>query len=234
MEVILRKSNSRGITKTPWLVSEHTFSFGDYIDPRYQGFYKLRVINQDVVQPQNGFPLHHHHDMEIITVILQGEVTHQDSMGNQTTIKTGEIQLMSAGSGVQHSEWNASNQLLELLQIWIFPNQKHLQPSYQQMPYQKQVGKLVPLIQPIKDNNQQNSLTIHQDAYLYLGALNQQQHLSFQTKQNHAVWIQMIAGEMNVNGHRIEAGDGLGLTAAAQLEITADKNSEWLLFELAK
>lgn len=228
-----RQSKHRGVTTTSWLLSQHTFSFGDYVDPRYQGFHSLRVINQDVVQPKNGFPLHHHHDMEIITVILKGEVTHQDSMGHKTTIKAGEIQLMSAGSGVEHGEWNEADELLEFLQIWIFPEQKHLQPSYQQMPYQKEFGKLISLIKPIKQSAEKNVLNIHQDAYLYIGALKQKQHLSFQVKDNHAIWIQMIHGDMTVNQQTLNPGDGLGLSNEKQIDFIAETDCEWLLFELA-
>lgn len=234
MEVMQRKSDERGVTKTPWLLSQHTFSFGDYVDSNYRRFHTLRVINQDVVQPKTGFSLHPHHDMEIITVVLKGEVTHQDSMGNKTKIKAGEIQLMSAGSGVTHGEWNESNEVLELLQIWIFPDQKHLAPSYQQMAYQKQEGKLIPLVQPIHQNDEKNVLMIHQDASLYLGALKQKQKLNWHPTENKALWIQMIGGNLKVNAHLLASGDGLGLTDIKELNFVADSDCEWLLFELAK
>ncbi len=220
--ITLRKSESRGHFDLSWLNTRHTFSFADYYDPDHMNFRQLRVINQDIVQPHKGFAAHQHHDMEIITYVISGEVTHKDSMDNQTVIRPNEIQRMSAGSGITHSEYNLSDELLELLQIWILPDQKNLTPSYEQIAFEAP-----------KNNLLQHSLNIHQDVKIFTGCLDQVQHLNYLIDKNRHVWIQLISGQIDINNMRLERGDGAAISEEIKLDINAHQKSHFLLFDLA-
>lgn len=229
--IIFRPSIERGLTQTDWLKSQHSFSFADYYDPKHMGFHTLRVINQDIIAPGTGFGLHPHKDMEIITYILQGAVKHLDSMGNETIISRGEIQRMSAGTGVRHGEANASDdEPLELLQIWLLPKQLGIKPSYAQM-------KIKPSSQPlqlvISSTGENNSLSINQDADIFMGMLKAKEIIQYHISSKHRVWLQMIKGEILLNDLLMKAGDGAGIVDEKIIKIIADKGCEFLLFDLA-
>lgn len=227
--ITVRHGNERGHTQLQWLDSWHTFSFDQYYDPRFMHFSTLRVINQDVVAAGKGFGMHPHSDMEIITVMLRGEIAHQDSMGNKTTIKSGEIQRMTAGTGIMHSEYNASNKEdLELLQIWITPDQKNLTPSYEQITYDK--TKEWQLLGSQTQHN--GGVTIHQDVNLYLGNYIQTKTVDYPITNNRHVWIQMISGEMTINQQTLKAGDAVAVSNEKELKLNINNSAKFLLFDL--
>lgn len=231
-----RPADERGHTKIDWLDSYHTFSFGQYYDPGFMGFSALRVINDDVVAPGKGFGTHPHDNMEIISVVLSGELEHKDSMGNGSIIKAGEVQKMTAGSGVSHSEFNPSQKHpVHFLQIWIIPNMEDLKPSYEQKKFAaaSSKNKLGLIVSP---DGKDGSIQIHQDASIYRCFLNNGKKVSHKITPERAVWIQMTGGVVEVNGNRLEEGDGLGVFAEKNtLEITGiDKESSFLLFDLEK
>lgn len=231
---ILRPANERGHTDTGWLDSWHTFSFGEYYDPRYMGFSDLRVINDDTVDPGNGFGTHPHDNMEIISIVLDGELEHKDSMGNGTVIKKGEIQEMSAGSGITHSEFNPSpDKPVHFLQIWIIPNIQDLKPSYQQKKFDKRVltNQLQLVVSP---DGRNDSIIISQDAELYQTLLEEDKTTGFDVYKNRKVWIQVAEGAVTVNDHPLVAGDGLAIIdETAQITLRGiDKLSNVLVFNL--
>lgn len=226
----LRERDTRGVTDIDWLKSYHTFSFGEYYDPKFMGFSDLRVINDDWVEPGKGFPTHGHRDMEIITYVLEGQVAHRDSMGNVSTIEAGELQRMTAGSGVTHSEYNPSlTDRLHLLQIWIFPEQKGLTPGYEQ----KSFADNSPLQLVASHDGREGSLTIHQDTELYLARLEASQSLSYTIPPHRTAWLHVAQGEIRVNEVPLKAGDSLGVTESRTLDLTGlGPKSEVLLFNL--
>lgn len=221
--IVVRKSHDRGHAQHGWLDSFHSFSFADYYDPKWMGFRSLRVINEDRVSPGQGFGSHPHKDMEIITYVLSGQVKHKDSMGNEGLINPGEIQKMSAGSGVVHSEFNASSkEELHLLQIWIMPDTKDLKPAYEQ--------HLLPA-------DQQNSLavfgvSIHQDVKVFRGRLSKGHELSYELNKNRGAWVQMISGSLSINKNIFEAGDAAVIEKEDKLQFTTLNKCEFLLFDL--
>lgn len=226
----IRPAAARGLTKSAWLDSRHTFSFGEYYEPNFIGFHTLRVINQDIIAPNSGFATHSHKDMEIITYVLKGAIAHKDSLGNETVIKSGEIQRMSAGSGVKHSEYNHSlAESVELLQIWIMPAQKALAPSYQQMTFKPTQTGLQLLV---SDNGAEGALLIHQQAKLFRGYLlaEQMQELPILTNKN--IWLQLLSGQLLVNYQLINPGDGMAISDEDLIKLKANETSEFLLFEL--
>jgi hypothetical protein len=226
----IRFAAERGVTQLEWLDSRHTFSFGDYYDPSHMGFHSLRVINQDTVKPGAGFATHSHKDMEIITYVLKGAVVHKDSLGNETIIKPGEIQRMSAGAGVTHSEYNHSKtESVELLQIWLLPAQKHLPPSYQQKNFDYEQTGLQLLVAP---DGAENTLLIHQDAKMLRGLLLKEQTLELPIVTHKALWLQMISGQLLLNYQLINPGDGASITREDIMKLKANEKSEFLLFEL--
>ena len=230
----IRKSSDRGHFENEWLNSYHTFSFADYYDPNHMNFHDLRVINEDVVAPSGGFPTHGHRDMEIITYIVKGAVAHKDSMGNAEQIKVGEVQVMSAGRGVQHSEFNPSNkEALKLLQIWLVPQRMGIAPSYQQreFPREKKLNKLCLVAAP---QGADGALSINQDTRLYASILESKQSLNFNVAKNRAAWLQLIEGELEVNGKILKNGDAIGIEESGELKIAANKESEFVFFDLAK
>jgi len=228
----VRKSNDRGHFNFGWLDTFHTFSFGDYYDPQHLGFSALRVINEDSVAAGAGFPTHGHRDMEIITYILEGALEHKDSLGTGSVIKPGDIQRMSAGSGIQHSEFNPSRgDPTKLLQIWILPKQKNLQPSYEQInvPFEDRSGKLKLVGSP---DGRDGSVTIHQDVELYASILKASDTVSHTLKPQRAAWIQVAVGDIEVNGVALTAGDGAAVTKETELKLTASSAAELLVFDL--
>jgi len=226
----VRKSQERGYAKHDWLETRYSFSFADYHDQQQMGFRNLRVINQDIVQPGQGFPTHSHQDMEILTLVLRGAVAHQDSMGNSALIKSGEIQRMSAGTGVRHSEFNPSDtELLELLQIWILPETKGIKPGYQQTLYNHPTNALELLVAPHGDNK---AISIHQDIKLWLGNVTAPQTLLYKLNTERYAWIQIISGELAIRDILLQAGDGIAVSQEENLLLITPATSEFLLFDL--
>ncbi len=231
--IVIRDSHSRGRTSLDWLNSQHTFSFGDYYDQRHMGFRNLRVINEDFIEPSKGFPSHRHQDMEIITYVFKGAVEHQDSLGNRALIQEEEIQCMSAGTGIVHSECNHSGvDILHLLQIWILPNQFGLIPSYQQRSanFAKDYNRLNLLVSP---SGEDGSLSIHQDIKLYAGHLEPSVEIEFAILSGRNAWLQMITGNLLLNGSALKIGDGAAISQESNLLIQAqEQQAEFLLFDL--
>jgi redox-sensitive bicupin YhaK (pirin superfamily) len=228
----IRRSSERGHVQLDWLDSKHTFSFGHYHDPRFMGFSTLRVINEDVIVPGGGFPTHGHQDMEIITYMISGTLEHQDSMGNKELIRPGELQRMSAGTGVRHSEYNASqSEPAHLLQIWIEPGAKSIAPGYEQKLVRElvQPGKLGLIVAP---EGQGGALTMHTDARLYAGLLDPEGALEHKIPGGRSVWLHLVRGRIEVSGSVLETGDALAVRDEALLSITAQEASEFLLFDL--
>lgn len=225
-----RPSNERGHFDFGWLDTFHTFSFGEYHDPAWVHFKSLRVINEDRVAPGRGFPSHPHRDMEIITFVISGELKHTDSMGHSATIRPGEVQKFSAGSGVLHSEENPSAvNPVHLLQIWIIPERKGITPAYEQVTPELTQGALTLIGSPDPLPNQ---VSIHQDARLYFGRLSSGDTVEHIEAPGRGTWIQLISGTAMVNGAELRAGDGLGSKETGKLTITAPSPADLLLFDL--
>ncbi|MDQ3232255.1 MAG: pirin family protein [Pseudobdellovibrionaceae bacterium] len=228
-----RKSSDRGFANHGWLKSWHSFSFSNYYDPRHMGFRQLRVINQDIVAPGQGFPTHGHADMEIITVVLRGTIEHKDSMGNKELVKAGEIQRMSAGTGVKHSEFNPSaTEDLELLQIWIEPAERGIEPSYEQVAVKNLEGeKLRLLVAPMQETA---PVHIHQDVRIYRGEIGKGESLELPLAAERYGWLQMISGSLLIKDQSLKPGDGLAISREKELLITADAgDTSFLLFDLS-
>lgn len=228
----IRKSEDRGYADHGWLKAYHSFSFADYHDPEHMGFRALRVINEDRIGANQGFGTHPHRDMEIITYILDGELEHKDSMGNGSIIKAGEVQYMSAGKGVLHSEFNPSkNQTGHLLQIWILPNQKGLQPAYDQKHYTRE-QKLNQLKLIVSPTGEKESITIRQDAKIFASVLESQKTVVYDLNPKRFAWIQIAKGSLELNGKKLNAGDGAIVSEESLLRFKAETESEFLLFDL--
>ncbi|MGA7329622.1 MAG: pirin family protein [Rhodomicrobium sp.] len=233
MQATLRKSEARGRANFGWLDSKHSFSFGHYYDPDHMGFGPLRVINEDRVAPGGGFPTHPHSDMEIISYVLEGALEHKDSLGTGSVIRPGDVQRMSAGTGVRHSEFNASDkEPVHFLQIWIIPERKGLKPSYEQKSFDaaSKRGKLC-LIGSRDGRN--GSVTIHQDADLYSTLLEPGDSVSHVLAAGRGGWIQVSRGAITVNGQLLQAGDGMAIEEAGELHFEAEISAEVLLFDMA-
>jgi redox-sensitive bicupin YhaK (pirin superfamily) len=231
--ITLRKSEKRGHANHGWLNSYHTFSFADYYDPYHMGFRNLRVINEDRVQAGKGFGMHPHKDMEIISYVLEGALEHKDSMGNSSVIRPGEVQIMSAGTGIIHSEYNHSQtDLVHFLQIWILPDQKGVKPRYDQKMY-SQAEKQGKLRLIVSQNGREGSVAIHQDANIYASLLDAQQQVDYQIKPNRHAWVQVVKGDITVNGQVLSAGDAAAVSDENKLVVGAKTSSEFLLFDLA-
>ena len=231
--IVLRKSADRGYFDHGWLKTYHTFSFADYFDREHMTFGSLRVINEDFVQAGKGFGTHPHRDMEIITYILEGQLAHKDSMGNGSIIKRGDVQRMSAGTGVTHSEYNASQtEAVHLLQIWILPKLNGIKPGYEQKYFSdaEKTGKLRLVVSP---DGRDGSVTIHQDASMYAGILSEGKELDHSLASGRRAYVQVARGALRVNGERLEAGDGAKVTDEKTITLAASENSELLLFDLA-
>jgi hypothetical protein len=231
--ITLRPSRERGHVQLGWLDSYHTFSFGDYFDPRHVHFRALRVINEDRVAPGKGFDTHPHRDMEIVTYVLEGALEHRDSLGSSSIIRPGEVQRMSAGTGVTHSEYNPSRDSpVHLLQIWILPEEKGLEPEYEQraFPLDESRGKL--LLVASRDGRD-GSVTIHQDASIHAGRLAQGDAVVHRVAPRRHAWVQVARGSIALNGKTLEAGDGARASDEPALELTAKEDAEVLVFDLA-
>ena len=227
-----RRSAERGHANHGWLDSYHSFSFADYHDPRHMGFASLRVINEDVVQPGQGFGTHSHRDMEIITYILDGALEHKDSMGNGSVIRPGDVQRMSAGSGVQHSEFNASRRdLVHLLQIWILPDVTGIEPGYEEKHFDaaSRRGRLR-LIASV--DSREGSVKIHQDASVYAALLDGDERATHTMVAGRVAYVHVARGSVTVNGHALGAGDAAKIGAEAAVSLTNGTNAEVLLFDL--
>ena len=231
--ITLRGSRERGHFDHGWLNTYHTFSFDQYYDPRYMGFRTLRVINEDFVAPGRGFPMHAHRDMEIITYILEGALQHQDSMGNGSIIRPGDVQKMTAGTGVRHSEKNSSNEeRVHLLQIWILPDTVDLEPGYEQKAFTEDERRGVLRLIASSDGRD-GSVTVRQDMSLFASILGAGESVKYDMDQTRYGWIQVARGAISVNGQRAAQGDGAIAMGESSLEIVAEESAEILLFDLA-
>jgi redox-sensitive bicupin YhaK (pirin superfamily) len=230
--IYVRKSSERGHFDHGWLNTYHTFSFDQYYDPRFMGFRSLRVINEDFVAAGGGFPVHAHCDMEIITYILAGALTHRDSMGNGSVIRPGDVQRMSAGKGVRHSEANSSAaESVHLLQIWIIPSEQGIAPGYEQTSFteEERRGRLKLVASP---DGREGSVTIHQDASLYASLLEESESIEHELAAGRGAWLQVARGAVEINGQRLEQGDGAGVSEENKLMIAGREDAEILLFDL--
>ncbi len=229
----VRRASERGHFDHGWLDTYHTFSFARYYDPRHMGFRALRVINEDRVQPGRGFGTHPHEDMEIVTYVLSGALAHKDSLGTGSTIRPGELQRMTAGTGITHSEFTASDtEPVHLYQIWLLPEREGLEPSYEQkaFPEEERHNRLRLVASPDGD---EGSLTIRQDARLYLATLDEGHEVAHGIAPGRHAWLQVLRGHVRLNGQTVSAGDGAAVSGESALEIRPEEPSEVLLFDLA-
>jgi hypothetical protein len=230
--ISIRRAGERGHFNFGWLDTHHTFSFGDYYDPRFMGFRGLRVINEDWVKPGYGFPTHPHRDMEIITYVLEGELAHRDSMGTGSVIRPGEVQRMSAGTGITHSESNHSDrEAVHLLQIWITPSERGIRPGYEQKAFadDEKRDRLRVVASP---DGRDGSVTIHQDAEVYASLLGTGREVTHALRPGRHGWVQVARGAVEVNGQRLETSDGAALSDESEVRIVGVEPAEVLLFDL--
>ncbi|MFP2928084.1 pirin family protein [Pyxidicoccus sp. 3LG] len=228
----LRAGEERGHANHGWLDTHHTFSFSDYYDPDFMGFRSLRVINEDTVAPRRGFGMHPHRDMEIITYVLGGAVEHSDSMGTRAVIKPGEVQRMTAGTGVLHSEMNNFDTPLHLLQIWILPERQGLKPGYEQKAFdaKERQGRFRVVASP---DGRDGSLTVHQDVVLHGTLLERGEQAEHALAPGRHAWVQVARGAGTLNGVKVKAGDGVAVSSEERLVLIAEEPLEALLFDLA-
>lgn len=232
--VIVRPSAERGMAELDWLKSRHSFSFADYYDPAHMNFGALRVINEDTIAPSGGFDTHGHKDMEIISYVLEGALAHRDTLGNELTIGAGEVQRMSAGTGIRHSEFNASNDApAHFFQIWVIPERAGIEPGYEQQMFtdSDKRGGLRLIVSP---DGRDGSLHIHQDVALYAAVLSSSDSVSHPLAADRQAWVQVARGAVTVNGEALSAGDGAAVTGEASVEIAATgaEDTEFILFDL--
>ena len=228
---LLRPSSARGLTQTSWLKSWHSFSFADYHDPLHHSFGVLRVINDDVVQADAGFGTHPHRDMEIITYVVEGALAHRDSLGRHGVIPAGDIQQMSAGTGILHSEFNAAAQPSRFIQMWIMPDRRGYEPRYQQQAVSA-AAKNNQWLLLASPNHEAGLVKLHQDARIYATRLSALHALDFVVKAGRSAWLQVVSGSVWVNQVYLESGDGLAITQAADLQLHEADNLDLLLFDL--
>jgi redox-sensitive bicupin YhaK (pirin superfamily) len=231
--ITVRRSADRGRAEHGWLDSCHTFSFADYYDPAHMGFRALRVINEDRVQPGRGFGVHSHENMEIVSYVLEGALQHRDSLGNGAVLRPGEVQRMSAGTGVTHSEFNASqSEIVHFLQIWILPECRGLPPSYEQTAFPPELRRNELVLVASRDG-QQGSVTVHQDVNLYLARLDAGNRIALELPPSRGAWLQVARGSLAVGDEKLAAGDGAALTGEKRTPLTAAEDAEILVFDLA-
>jgi hypothetical protein len=233
--ITLRPSAGRGHANHGWLDTHFSFSFADYYDPKHMGFRDLRVINEDIIQANTGFGRHPHRDMEIITYIVEGELNHADSMGREATIRQNDVQRMSAGTGILHSEYNHSPKPVHLLQIWILPEAEGLKPSYEDrtIPAEEKRNRLRLIA---SRDGRDDSPKINQDASVYASLLESGETLQLPLQPGRHAWVQLVRGELDVNGTRMKKGDGAAITGEKKLDIASvsgNGEAEFLLFDLA-
>lgn len=230
----IRKAAERGHFDHGWLETYHSFSFGRYRDPAHMGFRSLRVLNEDWVQPGRGFPMHPHSDMEIVTHVLEGALEHKDTLGNGSVIRPGEIQRMSAGTGIRHSEFNPSREEpVHLLQIWLLPSRNSLRPSYEQrtLPLAERQGRLRVIASP---DGRGGSVRIHQSAWIFNGMLAEGETVTYEPKVGRHVWLQVARGAVRVgDAVLLQEGDGAAVSGERRLVLQAREGAELLLFDLA-
>jgi redox-sensitive bicupin YhaK (pirin superfamily) len=229
----IRKSSERGRFDHGWLDTRHTFSFGDYYDPEQMGFRSLRVMNEDRVRPGTGFGAHGHKDMEILSYVLEGALEHRDSLGNGSVLRPGELQRMTAGTGVRHSEFNPSpTESVHFYQVWLLPQRRGLPPGYEQLscPEEERRGRLRLVASP---DGRDGSLTIHQGAAVHLASLSAGQTVHHPLRPGRHAWLQVLRGSVGLNGLPLSAGDGAAVSDEEGLEIRADGPAEVMLFDLA-
>ncbi len=227
----IRKAADRGRTRTDWLDSAHTFSFGGYYDPEFLGFRDLRVINDDRVAPGRGFPPHSHAEMEILTFVLEGALAHRDSAGHEGVIRPGEVQRMSAGTGIAHSEMNASQgEPVHFLQVWIEPGRAGLAPSYEQRAFPEPGPGLVRLVDP---EGRDGAVSVHQDVVVWRARLAGKERLALPIDAGRHVWLHVVRGDVELDGHRLGPGDGAALSPGDRPTTEAREPSEILVFDLA-
>ena len=230
--IVKRPANERGHMNHGWLDTYHTFSFGGYRDPAHMGFRSLRVINEDRVLPSQGFGTHPHQDMEILTWVLDGALEHKDSMGTGSVIHPGEMQRMTAGTGVTHSEFNhSSDTAVHFLQIWILPEAAGLTPGYEQRSFTD--AELHNRLRPVAGRNVEGAVHVHQDAQVYVGRLDAGTTVTHALRDERHAWVQIARGSVTLNGTELSAGDGAAITEETALELTATADAEVLLFDLA-
>jgi quercetin 2,3-dioxygenase len=228
----IRQSKERGHANYGWLDTNYTFSFSNYYDPRFMGFRSLRVINEDFIAPNQGFPTHGHRDMEILTYVIKGELSHKDSMGNGTTILPNEVQRMSAGTGILHSEYSSPTDETHLLQIWILPEEEDLTPGYEQTFFapEDKKGKLKLVA---SRGGTDGSVRIHQDVNLYSSILGKDEKVEHELAENRHAWVQIVKGELELNGEILKQGDGAAVSDERLLKIRSlTDETEFLLFDL--
>ncbi|WP_271765057.1 pirin family protein [Aquimarina algiphila] len=233
MKTIVHKADTRGKADHGWLHSNHSFSFANYYNPERMNFGALRVLNDDVVSAGMGFGKHPHDNMEIISIPLEGDLEHKDSMGNTTVIKQGDIQIMSAGTGIFHSEYNKNNDApVKFLQIWIIPNQKNVIPRYDQITLQESELKNQ-LLQVLSPNSKDSGVWIHQNAWFHIGKFEKGNSISYELKNpNNGVYAFILEGDMNIEGQSLNKRDGFGVWDTTKINIIADSESKILLMEV--
>ncbi|MGE3260469.1 MAG: pirin family protein [Bacteriovoracia bacterium] len=229
--ITIRKSNERGHANHGWLDSHHTFSFADYYDPQHMGYSVLRVINEDHIAAGQGFGTHGHRDMEIITYVIEGSLKHKDSMGNSEVIRPGEVQRMSAGTGVQHSEHSDPSVSTHLLQIWILPEKLGVAPSYEQKQFANDFS-CSDMILVASRSGRANSVTLNQDVDLYVAKAQAEGEKHLKTFPHRHLWIQVVSGEVRAEGATLGKGDGAAITGVEMLVIQWTKGSEFLVFDM--
>jgi redox-sensitive bicupin YhaK (pirin superfamily) len=230
--ISIRHSNDRGAVDMGWLDAKHSFSFGSYYDPEHMGFGPLRVINEDRIQPAQGFGMHGHKDMEIVTYIIDGALEHRDSMGNGSVIRRGDVQRMTAGTGVMHSEFNHSHEeLTHLLQIWVLPERNGLQPGYEEKTFDD-ASKRNRLRLVASRDARGDSLRIHQDVDLYASILESGSSLRHDLAPGRGGWVQVVSGTLGVNGERLSGGDGASFSGVESVEFEALEDTEFLFFDM--
>ncbi|PSB16187.1 pirin family protein [Phormidesmis priestleyi ULC007] len=230
--ITIRKANDRGHANHGWLDSYHTFSFADYYDPKFMGFRSLRVINEDQIAAKRGFGTHSHRDMEIITYVLEGALEHQDSLGNRSVMRPGEVQRMTAGTGVSHSEYNHfDREATHLLQIWILPETQGLKPGYEQKAYSdaEKRGKLCLIA---SQDGRDGSVKVHQDLNLYATVLGEGEQVNFSVKDDRQIWVQVARGSVMLNGQLLAPGDAAAVSQETLLDLTGKELAEVLVFDL--
>jgi redox-sensitive bicupin YhaK (pirin superfamily) len=233
----IRKSGERGFFDHGWLKTHHTFSFDQYRDPRFDGFSVLRVINEDIIAEAEGFPTHGHRDMEIVTYVISGAIEHQDTLGNKTIIRPGEIQRMTAGSGIKHSEFNhLQNEPTHILQIWLLPQKRNEEPGYDQKKY-SQIGAesgllLIASSDSDKTNKTEGPIFLHQDVEIYVSKPSTGKIVTAALKEGRRAWLQLIEGQLEVLGHTLNAGDGLAISKENEIQIKSIQKAHFLFFDL--
>lgn len=228
----LRRAGDRGRTNLDWVDSQHTFSFGQYYDESFVGFRSLRVINEDRVAPSQGFPSHAHRDMEILSYVVSGALEHKDNLGTGSVIKPGDIQRMSAGTGVLHSEYNASaDEPVHFLQIWIVPDRTGIPPSYEQKTFPPELRQNV-LCALAAGGGQAGAIGLQQDAKMFGSLLEKSRTLRYHTEAERGVWVQVVKGKLRVNDLEIRTGDGIGFEEESDFFVSAIDDTEFLLFDL--